>query len=69
MWHDLVSSLESTMQLMMFGLVLMGSQHPLATAGIVLLFALLAAMLLAEHFEERKAGLQSGEAVRIRIKR
>ena len=38
MWHDLASSLESTGQLVMFGFVLMGSQHPLATAGIVLLF-------------------------------
>ncbi len=69
MWHDFASSLESTVQLVMFGFVLMGSQHPLATAGIVLLFVLLAAMLVAESIAERRADSEPGEVLRIRLKR
>ena len=53
MWHDLASSLESSAQIVVFGFVLMGSQHPLATAGIALFFVLLAAMILAETIEAR----------------
>ena len=67
MWHDLASSLESTWQMVMFGFVLMGSQHPLATAGIVLLFVFLAAMLVAETIAERRAGSGSDEPLRIRL--
>ncbi len=69
MWHEFASSLESTAQLVMFGFVLMGSQHPLASAGIVLFFVVLAAMLLADTREERKANSASDEALRIRVKR
>ena len=69
MWHDLASSLESTTQLVMLGFVLMASQHPLAMAGTVLLFVVLAVMLVAETIEERRAESASGKAMPIRIKR
>ena len=69
MWHDLASSLESTAQLVVFGFVLMGAQHPLATAGLVLFFVLLAAMLVAETIQDRRAESAPREAVRIRLKR
>ena len=67
MWHDLASSLESTGQLVMYGFVLMGSQHPLATVGIVLLFVLLAAMLAAETMAERRAGSELDESLQVRL--
>lgn len=67
MWHDLASSLESTGQLVIFGFVLMGSQHPLATIGIVVLFVLLAAMLVAETLAERRAGSELDESLRVRL--
>ena len=57
MWHDLASSLESTTQLVMLGFVLMASQHPLAMAGSVLVFILIAVMLVIETIEDRKADL------------
>ncbi len=69
MWHDLASSLESTTQLVIFGLVLMVSQHPVAMGGIVLVFILMAVMLVAETIEDRNAGSGSGVIVPIRIKR
>ena len=69
MWHELASSMESTAQLILFGFVLMGSQHPLATAGIILFFVLLAVMLVAETLEDRKVDWRSGETLRIRTKR
>ena len=69
MWYGFASSLESTAQIVVFGFVLMGSQHPLATAGIVLFFVLLAAMLVAETIAERRAASEPGEALRIRLKR
>lgn len=69
MWHDLALSLESTTQLVMFGFVLMASQHPLAMAGIVLLFVVMAVMLVAETIEDRRADSASGRALPIRVKR
>ncbi len=69
MWHNLVSSLESTAQLAMFGLVLMGSQHPLATAGIILFFVLTIVMLVTEGIEERRVTPQFGETLPVRIER
>ena len=69
MWHNLVSFLESTVQLAMFGLVLMGSQHPLATAGISLFFVLTIVMLVTEGIEERRVTSQFGETLPVRIER
>ena len=69
MWHDLALSLETTTQLVMFGFVLMASQHPLALAGIVLFFVVMAVMLVAETVEDRRAVSASGEALPIRFKR
>ena len=67
MWYDLASSLELTGQMVMFGFVLMGSQHPLATAGIALLFVFLAAMLVAETTAERRADGDPDEPLRARL--
>ncbi len=69
MWHNLVSSLESTVQLVMFGLILMGSQHPWAMGGIVLFFVVMIAMLVAESVEDRRAAPRSAAAAPIRVKR
>ena len=69
MWHDFASSLESTMQLVMLGFVIMASQHPLAMAGTVLVFILIAVMLVIETIEDRRADLAAGDALPIRVKR
>ena len=53
MWHQIVSSVDSTAHLMVLGFAQMGSQHPLTTVGILLLFVVLAAMLGAEIIENR----------------
>ena len=68
MWHGFVSSLDTTVHVVIFGCILMGSQHPLATGGIILFFLILAAMLVAESIKDRRADLQSREASPIRIK-
>ena len=69
MWHEIVSSLDTTVQLIIFGFVLIGSQHPVATVGIILFFAVVAAMLILESIEDRRASSRSRAAGPIRLQR
>ncbi len=69
MWHSCVSSIDMVANRVVLGFVETSWRYPFVTAGVLLMFLLLTAMLWVEVLRNGARGTGSGEAPPIRLKR
>ena len=66
MWHSFVSSIDIVANRVVLGFVETSWRYPLVTAGVLLMFLLLTAMLWVEVLRKGRDDAGSGEAPQIR---